>query len=155
MAGIKELVRHHLVNVFEEEAWQPPLSAAIAGLSAAQARWKPAPERHSIWQIVQHVTRWKRAAYQGWRGDAPDQAALQREDWREVDGNAAAWEQDVRALHQAAEDVKAWVVGLPESALATPAAGDDMLLAVRIQQMATHDAYHAGQIRYLRALQGC
>jgi hypothetical protein len=154
MTGLKALVTHHLANTFEAEAWQPPLSAAVAGLTAAQAMWKPAPERHSIWQIVQHVTRWKSAAHRGWLGDAPDQAALQRDDWRDVTGDEADWQQEVRALHQTAEKVQAWVATLPESTLAEPAEGGDEPLAVRIQQMASHDAYHAGQIRHLRALQG-
>ena len=32
--------------------------------------------------------------------------------------------------------------------------GEDMPGVLRVLRMATHDAYHAGQIRYLRALQG-
>jgi hypothetical protein len=154
MSGLKALVMQHLANTFEEEAWQPPLSAAVAGVTAAQAMWKREPERHSIWQIVQHVTRWKRATHQGWLGRAVDLAAVQREDWGQVAGDDAAWRRDVRALHEAAQDLKTWAAGLPEDALARPAADDDAPLAVRLMQMATHDAYHAGQIRYLRALQG-
>ncbi len=29
---------------------------ALAGVSAAQALWKPAPHQNSIWQIVDHLT---------------------------------------------------------------------------------------------------
>jgi DinB superfamily len=57
----KDLLLNHLEYTFQREAWQPSLAMAVQGLTAAQVSWKPGPDRHSIWQIVRHVTHWTRA----------------------------------------------------------------------------------------------
>lgn len=63
MITVKDAVLYHFEYTFEKEAWQPSLVMSIDGLTAAQAAWKPGPERHSIWETMRHITRWKRAAY--------------------------------------------------------------------------------------------
>jgi DinB superfamily len=68
---LKDLLLTHLDYTFEKEAWQPSLAMAVRGLTAAQAAWRPGPNRHSIWQIVRHVTRWKQATLAAWRGAQP------------------------------------------------------------------------------------
>ena len=51
MVTVRDLLRVQLDETFAQERWHPPLATAVYGLTAAQAAWKPAPERHSIWQI--------------------------------------------------------------------------------------------------------
>jgi hypothetical protein len=67
---LKELVVDHVhTTLYDEKVqWQPPLDGALRGLTAAAAAWKPAPARHSIWQIVRHLILWKRAVLQAWDG---------------------------------------------------------------------------------------
>ena len=88
---LQELVVDHVYTTLHEEdsQWQPSLSEALNGLTAAQAAWKPAPERHSIWQIVRHLILWKRGVLNAWDGDPPDGAELEANDWREVAGSEA------------------------------------------------------------------
>jgi uncharacterized damage-inducible protein DinB len=154
MTTLKEVVLAHLEYTFEKEAWQPSLAMAVDGLTASQAAWRPGPQRHSIWQIVQHVTRWKRAALDDLSGRRPDYDAVERADWRDTSGDDAAWQADVAALREVSAEIKAWVAARSDEDLARTREGESASLAVRIQRMATHDIYHAGQIRYLRALQG-
>jgi uncharacterized damage-inducible protein DinB len=70
----------------------------------------------------------------------------------------SARQADVRALEALTRRIKERVRALPEAALAqripTYAGEPDQPLAIRLARMATHDIYHAGQIRYIRALQG-
>ncbi len=159
MVTIKDLVLSHLEYTFEKEAWQPSLAMAIDGLTAMQAAWKPAPPRHSIWQIVRHVTRWKVAAFDDWRGGKPNYTEIDRGDWQEASGSDATWQRDVQALREVSQQIMTWTQGLTEAELSRAAGGEGAAdaanaLAVRMQRMGTHDIYHAGQIRYLRALQG-
>jgi hypothetical protein len=155
---VKELLLDHLETTFEKESWQPPLGKAIEGLSAGHAAWKPSRERHSIWQIVRHVIVWKQAVLDGWDGKVRDEGELERADWQEAGGDEAAWQADVRALQEITANVKERVRALDDTALSrlipTYRGYPDQALAVRVARMATHDIYHAGQIRYLRALQG-
>lgn len=154
----KELLLDHLAHTFEKEAWQPSLAMAVEGLDAGQAAWKPSPERHSIWQIVRHITHWKRAVLEAWEGRSPDFEVLERSDWQEVSGDDSTWQEDVRALHEVSERVRERVKALDDAALSdaiiTYAGFPDQPAAIRLARMATHDSYHAGQIQYIRALQG-
>jgi hypothetical protein len=38
-----------------EGLWAASWAKAVAGLTPQQAAWTPAPGRHSIWQIVEHI----------------------------------------------------------------------------------------------------
>jgi hypothetical protein len=160
----KELLLNHLDHTFEKEAWQPSLAMAVQGLTASQAAWKPAPNRHSIWQIVRHVTHWKRATLDAWEGTRPLFSGrtmterfneVVRTDWPDASGTDEDWEADVRALVDVSLAIRERAMKAETEDLARPFPGEEWGPAVvRVFRMATHDIYHAGQIRYLRALQG-
>ncbi len=155
---IKDVLVRHLQDTFEVETWQPPLSDAVKDLTAKQAAWKPAPERHSIWQIVRHIILWKQGVLEAWDGHAPDMPAMERADWGEASGDEAAWQTDVRRLHDVTAKIKQRVEASDEAFLAGKMPSyqgvRDQTAVLRLMAMATHDIYHAGQIRYIRALQG-
>jgi uncharacterized damage-inducible protein DinB len=155
---LKELLVNHLTYTFEREAWQPSLSESVEGLTAPQAAWKPAPERHSIWQIVRHIILWKQSLLDAWDGRAGDFKALEAQDWREASGDDQAWHADVRRLREVSTEIKRRIEALDETgveqSIPTYAGLRDRPLAHRVMHAATHDSYHAGQIRYIRAMQG-
>ena len=156
---IKELVVDHVhTTLYQEDwQWQPSLSEALEGLTAAQAAWKPAPERHSIWQIVRHLILWKRGVLNAWDGDPPDEAGLEVNDWKEVAGSEADWEKDRRTLLDISTQFLTRAQALDDAGLSRHVVwykgGGSHPLAMRIVRTTTHDIYHSGQIRYLRALQ--
>lgn len=159
----KDLLLTHLEYTFEKEAWQPSLAMAVQGLTAAQAAWRPGPNRHSIWQIVRHVTRWKQATLEAWQGSQPLFSGhdaterfneVMRTDWSDASGTDKDWQADVRALHDVSLAVRERASNADAADLQRPFPGEDWPAVVRVLRMATHDIYHAGQIQYLRALQG-
>ncbi|MDR7420223.1 MAG: DinB family protein [Armatimonadota bacterium] len=150
---VKALVLKHLEMTYEKGPGQPSVRVALEGLTAQQAAWKPAPERHSIWQIVRHLVRWKQAIYEDWHGRRPDYAAIDQGDWAEATGDEAAWRRDLEALEAISQQYKAYLLGVSDEDLGREVPGLGVL-AVSIMEMGTHDIYHAGQIRHLRALQG-
>jgi uncharacterized damage-inducible protein DinB len=158
--SVKALVLDHLKYTFEKESWQPPLSKAVEGLTAKQAAWKPAPERHSIWQIVRHVTHWKRSVVAAFEGRPLSYEELEETDWPEASGDEAAWQADLRTLSDVTQQIRARAEALDEAALAKRRVWYEgktewaQAVGIRLVRMATHDIYHSGQIRYLRALQG-
>jgi uncharacterized damage-inducible protein DinB len=157
---LTELVSDHVHTTLYDEnvQWQPPLDGALRGLSAAQAAWKPAPPRHSIWQIVRHVLLWKRGVLQAWDGAPPDGRALEAADWKDAAGSEADWERDRKALLDVSAEFLSRAQALDDAALSRRILwykdGWSQPLAMRIVRTTTHDMYHAGQIMYLRALQG-
>jgi hypothetical protein len=133
---LKELVVDHVHTTLYDETvqWQPPLSGALAGLTAAQAAWKPAPARHSIWRIVRHLIRWKRGVLQAWDGSPPEGAPLAAGDWQEVAGGDADWDRRAQAPDdEALSRPIVWYNG-----------GWSQPLAMRLIRTTTHDIYHAG-----------
>ena len=160
----KDLLLNHLEYTFQKEAWQPALAMTVQGLTAAQASWKPGADRHSIWQIVRHVTHWKRATLEAWQGTRPlfrgrEVTArfeeIMRTDWQDASGTDTDWQADVRALEEVSQAIRERAQALDLESLLQPFPGEEWGPAVlRVLRMATHDIYYAGQIRYHRALQG-
>jgi len=156
---LKELVVHHVQSTLDHEsAAQPPLSEALRGLTAPEAAWKPAVLRHSIWQIVNHLTLWNRGILRAWDGYAPDEDELRANDWQEVSGSEVDWERDRRTLLDLSAEFLTRARALNDEDLSTRIVwykdGVTRPLAVRLIRTTTHDTYHADQIMYLRALQG-
>ncbi len=156
---LKALIADHVHTTLHEEdwQWQPSLSEALDGLTAAAAAWKPAPERHSIWQIVRHLILWKQGVLSAWDGTPPDGERLEAADWQEAQGTEDEWERDRRTLLEISEEFLRRVRALTDEELSRPivwyTTGATQPLALRVVRTTTHDVYHAGQIRYLRALQ--
>lgn len=150
----KDLILKHLETTFDKGAGQPSVTVSLQGLTASQASWKPSPQRHSIWQIVRHLIRWKQAVYEDWQGSAPDYQRIDAEDWQEASGDEAAWRADVEALEAIALKYTAFLERLSEQDLDRTVPGLNQPVGLSIMEMGTHDIYHAGQIRYVRALLG-
>ncbi|MGD0612790.1 MAG: DinB family protein [Anaerolineales bacterium] len=58
MAGryVQALIAHFESTFAGPNGDYPAVLEALAGVSVAQALWKPAPQQNSIWQIVDHLT---------------------------------------------------------------------------------------------------
>ncbi len=154
----KDLVLSHLVHTFTVDAMAVSISSALRGLTPAQAAWKPSPERHSIWQIVRHLTQWKEAAVSALGGRPLDHDELNRRDWQEVTGDERAWQGDVERLRAVSAGLQAHVEALDEDDLSRSIkwytqSSRPVEIATRILWLGAHDAYHAGQIQQIFALQ--
>lgn len=83
---------------------------------------------------------------------------LQRSDWRAASGDERQWQADVDRFHAAYRRLKERLQSMTEEDLSgtiEPYRGRSRYeAAIRFARTATHDTYHLGQIRYLRALQG-
>lgn len=127
----------------------PPVLEALDGLTAVQASWKPLPDRHSIWQIVDHLTKrkeWERRVILGERLPAPA--------WEDPSGDDTAWRAAIEQLRTAQAQLLEAIEGLTEDDLRKlPPTRTGWAVVNLILNKVAHDAYHAGQIRYLRALQ--
>ncbi len=153
--SIARVLSHTLKYANEEEGWIHPMAQAVGGLTAAQAAWKPSAARHSIWQIVRHVIHWKQPVVDRWDGKpTPSGEELGASDWQEISGDEHAWQIDVRRLLDLHQQVRRRVEASDDAGLMSPLPESKQPRAVTVADMTVHDGYHAGQIRYVRALQG-
>lgn len=126
-----------------ENTWFAAWSKALGDLTPAQAAWRPAPGKHSIWQVVNHVSFWREYTLRKVDGrPGPGREDIDRENFVSPSSpDAEAWKLTIERLHATHQEIG--------KLIAAPGAPMD-----RLPYHLTHDAYHLGQIMYLRALQG-
>ena len=145
--------RHELAAWWDEAwsecVWWAPWRDAIEGLTAEQAAWRPAPGRHSIWDLVNHMTYWHEYFAHRVSGGAPTtEEALEEASWRApTEITEAAW-QATRARFAASHARVRAVMTDPEHPPAPPKPQLDL------RYLLFHDCYHVGQVMYIRALLG-
>ena len=127
---------------WDEGLWYAPWSKAIDGLTAAQAAWTPAPGRHSIWAILNHMCFWREHALRVLRNDRPSKEEVEKRNFETpADVSEAAWAAARQRFATLQDQIRAII---------TDPAGD----LTRIRYIIPHDSYHVGQIMYIRAMQG-
>ncbi len=128
-----------------EEDWYVPAKIAVEGLTAEQAMWSPGKGNHSVGQLAYHLWYWDARSLQQFKGEKP----------APFDGNnnetfdkftAEQWDDLVKKLNQVMAD---WETAVE--------AADDKTLAENaslIAHVGAHNAYHIGQMLYVRKLHG-
>jgi hypothetical protein len=133
--------------------WFGALWALVGELMAEQAAWRPEPERHSIWEIVRHVTFWRRYVLDDVLGrPKPD---IRSGSWSPPDQtDEERWQADLEELRLVQEEFVTWLRSQPAESLLAPNTKSEYGLFWYALGLLNHDSYHAGQIAYLRALMG-
>ena len=136
----------------DKAEWFTPMNTAIAGLTAEQAKWVPHNAQgkldpnanHSVGMLTYHLVFWNETLLARMRGEKPTSPSNNDETFNDFD--AAHWDDLVRRLDQVMKNLEAEVEKMPEEKLAQT--------APTISHVSTHNAYHTGQILYVRKLQG-
>lgn len=146
---------------FDAPAWHGPnLWNAVRGVDLERAAWRPAPNRHNVWEEVVHAAYWK---YRAWRdltrasGGEAQGFGVKGSDWfARPDGapSEAAWRDDLRFLRDWHARLLEAVRAFPEARLDEQVRASRWTYAGAVMGAASHDVYHAGQIRLLLRLQG-
>lgn len=128
----------------------PAVLEALEGISAAQARWKPAPKQNSIWQIVDHL-----AASKEWQIDMLEKGRAASPVWTEPSGGEAAWQASLARLKDAHARLMHDLERVPEDDLFKVPVPESnwTMLELLLSSGSAHEAHHSGQIDYLRGLQ--
>ena len=149
---LRSLLLSELHSTHDNAEWFTPIKAAVAGLTAEQAKWVPqnaqgkidSSANHSVGMLAYHLVFWNENALAGLRGEKPASPGNNEETFNDFD--AAHWDQIVQRLDRVMKDLETAVEKMPEEKLA--------LKAPLISHISTHNAYHTGQILYVRKLQG-
>ncbi len=144
-ATLKSILLEQLRTTHNEKDWFVPPNIAVQGLTAEQANWTDGKGNHSIGQLTYHLLFWNQRALAAFNGQKPEKFnGNNDETFTKFD--AKQWDDTVKQLD---EVLTAW-----EKAVE---AADDKKIeasASTIAHVGTHNAYHTGQIVYIRRLQG-
>ncbi len=142
---LKSILLEQLRTTHNQKDWFVPVNTALEGLTAEQAKWRDASGNHSIGQLAAHLVFWNTQQLAKFQGKPPlPFSGNNDETFNNFD--SANWKATVQQLD---EVLTAW-----ENAVS---AADDQKLQgwySTIAHIGTHNAYHTGQIIYIRKQQG-
>jgi hypothetical protein len=149
------LILEILDQSYDKKSWHgPSLRGAIRSLNVHQAVWRPAKDRHNIWEHVVHTAYWKYVVRRRLLGEKKGSFPLRGSNWfeRPATSEEIAWRTDVALLDEMHRSLRAAVADLaPEDLRFTPA-GSMVSNVALLTGIAAHDVYHAGQIQLLKRL---
>lgn len=128
---------------------------SLRGVSAEAAAWKPAPDRHSIWELALHVAYWRYAVRRLLLDEEKGGFPRSPSNWPDVPepADADAWKEDL-ALCRAEEKrlLEAVRAVDPDRLDETPPGNDNRTVADLLMGIVMHDTYHTGQIQIMKRL---
>src|SRR5271168_4651545 len=142
---LKEVLVEQLRSTHNKAEWFVPANTAVAGMTPAQASWTDKSGNHSVGQLANHLVFWDRESLARFKGEKPEK----------FDGNndetfnsfdAKSWNETVKQLDQVMTDWEQAVEGADDAKIS--------LWASTIAHIGAHNAYHIGQMVYVRKLQG-
>jgi hypothetical protein len=140
-------------EAYEKRAWQGTnLRGSLRGVTAQEAAWRPAPDRHNIWEIMVHTAYWKYIIRRRLLGEKKGSFPLQGSNWikRPIVMSENAWREDVRMLTEVHHSMREAIALLKPSDLLRKPAGSKFTNSSVISGIACHDVYHTGQIQLLK-----
>ena len=142
---LRGVLLEQLKTTHNEEDWFVPASIAVDGLTAEQAKWTPGKDVHSVGQLAYHLWFWNSRELADFKGEkAPAFDGNNDETFNNF--SAEQWEDLKKKLDQVLTDWEKAVEAADDEKLAKNAS--------LIAHVGAHNAYHIGQILYVRKLHG-
>jgi hypothetical protein len=150
------LLLHIVDQAFDTKSWHgTTLRGSLRGLAPEVARWRPAPERHCIWDLVLHTAYWKYIVRRRLTRDTSIRFARTPSNWpTSADPpTTESLKADIRLLADEHQLLREAIVRFPANRLNAKAPESQWTYAEHIHGIAAHDLYHTGQIQLLKRLQ--
>ncbi len=143
--SVRSLLLEQLRNTHNEQNWFVPTNIALKGISLEQSIWKDSTNNHSIAELTTHLTFWNEMNLRSFKGEDMTDLNVDNEqtfiintadDWSmmlmKLDNIQTEWE---KLIGEASlEKLEEW--------------------SSEVTNMAAHNAYHTGQIIYIRKRKG-
>jgi uncharacterized damage-inducible protein DinB len=155
----KEVLLDQLAACHNDLSWFPTFLDSVQGLTAEQAVWRKDDSSHSIWQLVSHLTYWNKK----WLGYFIDNESFVGIGTNnnstfniKEEINEENWRSAVDKLDAAYMEFRNVIADSPESKLDTQVSNypGDCPWWAALSNLCTHNAYHIGQIVFIRKQQG-
>jgi uncharacterized damage-inducible protein DinB len=142
---LRGVLLEQLKTTHDAEDWFVPARIAVDGLTAEQARWSPGKGNHSVGQLAYHLWFWNTRELADFKGEKA--AAFSGNNEETFDNfSDAQWNDLVKKLDQVMTDWEKAVESADDTKLSEKAS--------LVAHVGAHNAYHIGQMIYVRKLQG-
>jgi len=141
---LKAILLAQLRSTHNKAEWFVPANTAVEGLTAEQASWTDGKGNHSVGQLATHLIYWNRRNLANFKGQPVEKVSNNDETFTAFDSKR--WAETVKELDQVMTD---WEKAVAEA--------DDAKLQkwyATIAHVGAHNAYHIGQMIYVRKEQG-
>jgi uncharacterized damage-inducible protein DinB len=142
---LRSILLEQLVTTHNNKDWFVDANTAVAGLTAEQASWTDGKGNHSVGQLAHHLVFWNGQELAKFKGVTPEKfSGNNDETFTKFD--AKQWAATVQQLDQVMKELEQVVEATDDKQLAA--------WASEIAHIGTHNAYHIGQIVFVRKEQG-
>lgn len=149
-----DALRKQLVELLASSHAHADLEAALKGLPANLRGVKPKGAEHTAWQLLEHIriAQWDILEFS--RNPKHVSPAWPEGYWPKTDkpASAAAWNKSIKQLRADLKAMQALVSSKKNDLFRPIPHGDGQTLLREALLLADHNAYHVGQIVYLRKL---
>ena len=143
--SLKTILLEQLKTTHTVKDWFVPIDTALAGLTAEQAMWKDSSENHSIAQLANHLLFWNGQLLAKFKGEKP--AAFNGDNKETFSGvDKTTWPLTIKKLDSVLTEMEKVVMAADETKLKS--------WYSTLYHVGTHNAYHTGQILYIRKMKG-
>jgi uncharacterized damage-inducible protein DinB len=142
---LRGVLLEQLRTTHNSKDWFVDGNTAVAGLTAEQASWKDGKGNHSVGQLTYHLVFWNRRTLEKLKGQPQDKFSGNNEETFDK-FDAKQWSDTTQQFDQVMKDWEALVESASDQQLAQ--------WASTIAHVGTHNAYHIGQIVFVRKEQG-
>lgn len=142
---LRGVLLEQLRTTHNAKDWFVDANTAVAGLTPEQANWTDGKGNHSVGQLAYHLVFWNQQELAKLKGETPAKFSGNNDETF-TSFDSKKWAELVRQLDQVMVDLEK----------AVEAADDNKLQknASMIAHIGTHNAYHVGQIVFVRKEQG-
>ena len=153
MNEVKFLI-DQLKTTFSGDSWHgPSVMKTLEGIDAGQAAARPLGERHTVWELVDHMTYWLEEVLKSLkdrRAPKPDKVV----DWPRMGSGDEQWRESVRRLEAAVNMLLGELATWNTKDLEKTVGGADYSYRQMLHGAVHHNLYHAGQIAILKRKTG-
>jgi hypothetical protein len=142
---LKSILLGQLRSTHNNSDWFVCANVAVAGLTPEQASWTDGKGNHSVGQLANHLVFWNEQQLAKLTGTTPRKySGNNDETFNSFDSKS--WNETVKRLDTVLTELEKLVESADEAKLRAIATG--------IAHVNTHNAYHIGQIVFVRKEQG-
>ena len=142
---LRSILLNQLHSTHDKSDWFVCGNVAVANLTPEQAAWSDGKGNHSVGQLTYHLVFWNKRALQNFRGEKPPKFSGNNDETF-TNFDAKQWNDLTHQLDQVMTGIEQAVQNASDAQLAE--------WAPTIANIATHNAYHIGEIVMVRKEHG-